>query len=432
MRTIVALLALASSSALGAGIPGKIALIGLDHQVYLVDPNGGESLPLTRGRAGRMAAAPGGVLPVGYVPSWDRASSEERFSWPTWSPNGQTILVQGVLVAGNVDQQAGVYRIDLDYPGTVTPIYESREHEPIYLYYSPTGQEAAVLITEQGQLGLVVLRVADGAFHPLGQGFPFYFGWRSDGDSIAAHTGGMSDGDHTAEVSLIDVRSAREGGKPDVTKLSAKPVLFRTPSWSPDGSQVAYAVSREGGRGAMLVVRSKSGEERKLAAVSTRVVFAWAPDGKSLAVAEATTPDDLFFGGINLVHLSDGHRERLYAGPLGAFYWSPNGSQMLVAAPEFDSGEWRWDLVSRSSHRVREISRFFPTIEFQFMSPHFDQFAQSHRLWAPDSEHFVYFGYPTTAREESEPVPATVWIADAKTAKVRRMGEGRAAFWSPR
>lgn len=432
IRIVTALLALASSPASSGGIPGKIALIGLDHQVYLAEPGGGEPLPLTTGQSGRMAALPAGVLPVGLVPAQERGSSEQRFSWPTWSPNGQTIVVQGVTVAGNVAQQAGVYRIDLDHPGTVTPIYENREHGPIYLYYSPTGREVAVLITEQGPLGLVMLRVSDGALHPLGLGFPFYFSWRSDGDAIVTHTGGAPEDEHTAEVTLIDVRGARSGGKPDVTKLSEKPVLFRTPTWSPDGNHLAYAVSREEGHGATLVVRNKNGEERSLASVSSRVVFTWAPDGKSLAVAEATTPDNLVFAGINLVHLSDGHRETLYAGPVGAFYWAPDGRQMLVAAPEFDSGEWRWDVISRASRQVRQIARFFPTPEFQFMSPHFDQFAQSHRFWAPDSRHFVYFGYPTTAHDENKPVPATVWIADVKTAKVRRVGDGRAAFWSPR
>ena len=35
-------------------------------------------------------------------------------------------------------------------------------------------------------------------------------------------------------------------------------------------------------------------------------------------------------------------------------------------------------------------------------------------------------------RDENKPVPATIWIADAKTAKVRRVADGRAGFWSPK
>jgi WD40 repeat protein len=426
-------LASLSSAALGAGIPGKIAFIGIDHQVYLADPNGGEPRALTRGEAGRMADASARALPASYAQGQPPGASEQRFSWPTWSPDGQMLVVHGATVAvGGMVEQAGVYRLDPARPGTIAPIYENREHGPIYLYFAPNGREVAALLSQQGALGLALLRVSDGQLRALGIGFPYYFSWRSDGDAIVTHTGGAPEEDHPAEVALIDVRGARQGGKPEVTKLSTNPVMFRAPAWSPDGSQVAYAVRREGGRGASLMVRSKSGEERLLASVSSRLVFTWTPDGKTVAVAEATTPDNLFFGGVNLIHLSDGHRETLYAGPLGAFFWSPDGSQLLVAAPEFDSGEWRWEVVNRATRHVREISRFFPTPEFQFLSPHFDQYAQSHRFWAPDSRHFVYFGYPTTARDENKPVPATIWIADAKTAKVRRVADGRAGFWSPK
>ncbi|HSD09902.1 MAG TPA: hypothetical protein VLF14_02895 [Candidatus Binatia bacterium] len=433
-RTITtALLVFGATVAAAAPVPGKIAFIGLDHQVYLADPNGGEPRALTRPEAGRMAAEDVTMSRIAHVQGQSPDTPERRFSWPTWSPDGQALVVQGATVTfGGGVQQAGIYRLDPSQPGVITPLYENPEHGPIYLYYAPTGREVAALIAEPGGLGLALLRVSDGELRPLGLGFPYYFGWRSDGDAIVTHTGGTPEEGHSAEVTLIDVRGARRGGKPDVTTLSSAPVLFRSPSWSPDGNNVAYAVRREGGRGASLVVRSKNGEERALATVSSRLVFTWSPDSKAVAIAEATTPDNLFFGGINLVHLADGHRETLYAGPLGAFFWSPDGSQLLVAAPEFDSGEWRWEVVTRANRQVREISRFFPTPEFQFLSPHFDQYAQSHRFWAPDSRHFVYFGYPTTARDEKKPVPATVWIADAKSAKVRRVANGRAAFWSPR
>jgi hypothetical protein len=426
------LLAVEAICATAGEIPGKIAIVGLDHQIYLADPNGGAAVPATRSEAGREAKVTGGVVPVGLQAVDERATGERRFSYPTWSPDGKALVAQAVTLAGgNMVQDSGIYKIDVQHPGVVSPLYESKEKGPIYLYYSPTGKEIAALVRQQGPLGLAIVGVADGAFHPVGNGFPYYFSWRTDGDAIATHTGAAPDENHTAEVALIDIRGARKGGKPEVTKLSARPVPFRSPAWSPDGSQLVYAVSKKEGRGATLVMRTKNGDEKDLASVSTGVVFSFAPDGKTLAVAEATAPDNLMFGGINLIHIADGHKETMYAGPVGAFFWAPDGSQILVAAPDFDSGEWRWEVVSRATKEVKSIGRFFPTPEFQFMAPHFDQYAKSHLLWAPDSQHFVYSGYPTTANDEKKPVAATVWIADTKTAKVRRVGDGRVAFWSP-
>lgn len=429
--TLLCLVAAVSAASSGE-IPGKIAFVGPDYQVYLADPNGGAPVPATRGETGSMAKAEG-IVPVAVQPVDQGSAAERRYSYPTWSPDGKTLVAQAVTVAvGNVVQQAGIYKIDLEHPGVVNPIYESKDKASIYLYYSPTGKEVATLIPQQGPLGLAIIGVADGSFHPVGLGFPYYFTWRNDGDAIATHTGAAPDENHTAEVALIDVRSLRTGGKPQVTKVTSKPVPFRSPAWSPDGKQLVYAGAREDGRGATLFVRESDGKDRELSRTSSGVVFNFSPDGKTLAVAEAMSPDGLMFGGINLIHVADGHKETLYAGPVGAFFWAPDGSRLLVAAPEFDSGEWRWEVVERTSREVKTIGRFFPTPEFQFMAPHFDQYAKSHLLWAPDSEHFVYSGYPTTAKDEKKPVAATIWIGDVKSGKVRRVGDGRVAFWSPR
>ncbi|MGH7899759.1 MAG: hypothetical protein ACREQQ_17520, partial [Candidatus Binatia bacterium] len=288
--------------AFGAGIPGKIAFVGLDHQIYVVDANGGEPKVLTRGDTGHLTERLSAPVPVSAVQGAPQGRAERRFAWPTWSPDGQTLLAQGVTLAvGGVTEQAGVYRLDTARPGVITPLYENREHGPIYLYVAPTGREAGVLVSQGGILGLGLVRISDGQFRALGLGFPFYFSWRSDGDAIVTHTGAIPDEGHAAEINLIDVPSARDGGKPQVTKLSSQPVLFRAPAWSPDGNHVAYAVRPEPGKSATLIVRAKNGEERKLASVSSRLVFSWSPDSKTIAVADATTPDSLFFGGINLI-----------------------------------------------------------------------------------------------------------------------------------
>ena len=67
-----------------------------------------------------------------------------------------------------------------------------------------------------------------------------------------------------------------------------------------------------------------------------------------------------------------------------------------------------------------------PTPEFQFLSPHFDQFAQSHRFWAPDSRHFVYFGYPTTgSRRERSRCPRRFGSPTRRPPRYGASGDGQ-------
>ena len=82
---------LGATLAAAAEIPGKIAFIGLDHQVYLADPNGGEPRALTRGEAGRMARG-ATASSVAFAQGESPGTPEQRFSWPTWSPDGQALV----------------------------------------------------------------------------------------------------------------------------------------------------------------------------------------------------------------------------------------------------------------------------------------------------------------------------------------------------
>ncbi|MGH7856630.1 MAG: TolB family protein, partial [Candidatus Binatia bacterium] len=361
----------------------------------------------------------------------EAAPGPMRFSYPSWSPDGATLLVLGARMSGEAVASSGLYRVAADRPGVITPLYEDPRRAPIYAFWDPTGRNAAVLVNEGEGIGLGLIDVGGGRFRNVGTGLPFYFAWRKDGAALLAHVGGSARDNRAAQLSLIELGRAADAD-PKIEKLTDQPAGFRAPAWSPDGSRFAYAGFGNGGASS-LFVREIGGETRNLGPVSSRLVFSWTPDGGSVTVSESAVPGGTLLAGVNLIRLSDGRREPLYAGPLGAFFWSPDGARLLVAAPDFDTGEWRWLVVEREGVRARELVRFLPNPEFQMLLLHFDQYALSHRVWAPDSRHFVFAAYPSGVAAQSPGLAvSTVWMVDTREARSTRLGDGRSAFWSPR
>jgi len=421
---------LAVTVAAAETIPGRVAFVGVDHQVYVAKPDGGEPARVTGGEPARMTSVEG----LRRVAIQDEGGEGAfRFSYPSWSPDGERLLLLGTRVsASGMPQRAGIYRVGARAGGPVTPLHEDARGGPIYVYWEPRGRRAAVLLSEGTGVRLGLLDTEKGDLHVLRHGFPFYFDWRDDGRRLLVHTGGAASVEHPAEVSLLDLETRDDSGAPAARRVSAWPVAFRAPAWSPDGKQIVYAARADAGKPSELFLAGRDGDSpRRITAASSRLTFSWAADG-ALALAEVAAPDSPLLAGVNLVSTDDGRREPLWAGPVGAFFWSPDGKRLLIASPDFDNGQWRWIVVDRDERESREVARFLPNPEFQMLLLHFDQYALSHRLWAPDSRHFVFAAYPADAREEEGPVEPVVWIVDAKEAKSRQVAQGRSAFWSPR
>lgn len=85
----------------------------------------------------------------------------------------------------------------------------------------------------------------------------------------------------------------------------------RCPVWSPDGSWIAFGRSTREGRNTIYVIPSDGGAERKLIDLEVREVWtglSWSPDGKWLAVGKMVFEDS---SGIFLIPFGEGERKPL-------------------------------------------------------------------------------------------------------------------------
>ena len=96
-------------------------------------------------------------------------------------------------------------------------------------------------------------------------------------------------------------------------RLTSDPAVDSSPAWSPDGRTIAFLRNLAGGRFAVMLVAPIGGPERKVAEVSSRFAalgpVSWAPDGRTLAVPnqDATRNAD----GIFLISTQTGNKRRI-------------------------------------------------------------------------------------------------------------------------
>jgi dipeptidyl aminopeptidase/acylaminoacyl peptidase len=135
-----------------------------------------------------------------------------------------------------------------------------------------------------------------------------------DGKQVAFVWDGGSGGNADVYVKLVDA------GTP--LRLTTNPAPDKYPAWSPDGRYIAF-LRFSGSERAVFIVSALRGPERKLCAVSGGIDqplffpikddLAWSPDGKSLAVPDAISPEEP--SSIFLVSVETGEKRRLTSPP---------------------------------------------------------------------------------------------------------------------
>lgn len=359
-------------------VPGRIAYIGADYNVYTTSLHDEVLHQLT-----------------------DDSSSLRRYQWPTWADNDMLAYFCCAPLFG----APSVTDVHISADGVTRGESVYRESGEVfnYAYWSPRDCEGsdvcrdlALLISRGNSLAVELIHVTsiETSSRTIGTGAPFYYSWSPDGsrmllqrnnrrfDVLDVDQGELQRLDQTPgfiqapwwspvdDRLLIGVQNA-DGGSTDLAVLANEeltifqeelpgPVSY---SWSPDGNQFAFRAIFEDAIGSLIVMDSLTGEVVAQTSADEVLAFFWSPDSKHIAYLTFTEPSGSFSAS-------------------RAIQISNQAQQQEI--------ELSWSVLDVESGTIRRYSSFLPTEEMVYIISFFDQFAQSHRIWSPDSSHIVF------------------------------------------
>lgn len=397
-------------------------------RLVVVDAEGGLAVMNGSGASRVALAAPG----VG-------------FQFPAWSPDGSRIAAIGTRADG-----AGVYVFNPEASSAApSTIYDSPNRPPFYLSWSPDGAHVAFLTTEANDIALRAAP-ADGTAPAtvVRRGSPMYWDW-IDGTHVFVHAGGTQDGGFIGDATL-DQEST------ETSTIATG--FFRPPAVSADG--VHRAIVGATGRETAIVIDGTGAAPSRNVPVTGSVAMSFDQSGRHLAFIASDTPTteppDLPIGPLRIIDTESGNVSTVLDGAVAAFFWAPDGQTIAAiqlggqapgpdeaAAPIVpvvartiadDAPGIATHLVfvdvsggasgstPRAVRSERDV-RLSDVFAFQLI-PFFDQYAISHRVWAPDSQSIVL-----PVADGDRPVHVVVFPAAGGDAI--RVGDGVAAFWTP-
>jgi TolB protein len=363
-------------------IVGKIAYIGSDSNVYTLELTDGITTQLTED--GRRSA---------------------RYEFPTWSRDGQ-LAYFCCSGAGMGRSQLSVH-ISNDAMSPSVVLSEASGERHVYAYWSPIACDT----TDCVDLSVLVqdfrtpfLRVdlynstdtSEAGRRNLGQGTPFYFSWSPDGEAMVIHRNNNALQYYMMESSeIVDIDSGELGN-------------FLSPAWSPVDDRILFATQADDNQSQLTVldndVMTTIGNP-----VDGVLSFSWSPDGKFIAYRYVTSD------AISPVYVIDAETgdyiSQSNVSGVFAFFWSPDSQKIayvtlsnlpgsfdirndvsggLTAYMVQDVEGFSWNILHVEDNTNMLLNSFVPTNDMQYLFTNFDQFAQSHRIWSPDSRYIVY------------------------------------------
>ncbi|MCZ6539894.1 MAG: hypothetical protein O6922_08740 [Chloroflexi bacterium] len=402
--------------AIATGEVDRIAFSDGRGSVHTVDPDG----------AGLATIASGSLL-----------AGQFHYTFPVWSPDGGSLVFSSFLIVENSVVQSALHRADADGNGPIITIAVDDTSQsgvgpgvPHFSSWSPDGERIALTTSGEFGIGTMLLGSYSGeAPKGIALGAPLYVNWAPDGTAILIH---QAEGLHFLPV------AGSSSGTP--IAIGNGSISFNSPSWSPDSLAFAYVESSGGNTSIVVTQRSDLDSYEIIADAGVRVGLGWSPDGKHLAIARSS---GTAFHTLSIYSPVDSTERTIYEGDIRAFWWSPDSSRLAIVedSPVIDLAHI-WSVLDVESEVVTPLVTQVLSDEFLFVQVFFDQYAESHHIWAPDSSRFVITGalldvdrviQPGGAADLPETFDSQVWVLDATGVEEPvSIGRGTIASWSPR
>ena len=383
------------------------------------------------------------------------------YQFPSWSPAGNDIAVIGSDFDGG-----GVYVVADEQDSEIRQLYADRISLPIYLYWSPEGENVSFIANHSDGLALHLASTTGRGAPQLVATSPstFFWDWMPDGSQVLVHTGFTARDSDDSRLAFVPLDDAREPS--EIVQRG----FFQAPAVAADGRYYSFSDEDPTGNRWLSVWDIDSNQQVKLIFHQGVVAMGFSPTRAQLAYTSPERPEQSFYGPLRLLDLESGESRQLIPETVLAFFWSPDGRSIAYLTLSTIEGPFEFDdapvaglsdhflsgrimnlpfagkaqslakihsppdqetrvglgvsVVDVDSGETRSLTVFEPSTVFlnQFL-PFFDQYALSHRLWSPDSKALVL---PMRDAQDRD----FIVVVPIDGSEQQPIAHGVAAFWS--